>query len=141
MDTLLSSSFDQLLEGYRQMVREAKMPCLTPLGYFAALMARLRSPHEADERRMQLREEKKSNLENRDVRQVERGRQGQVLQWQGWKGILDGLEGQGQPGGLQGQAEGLGRRQAATYASSVGATIYNNDCPKKSDDKGRTSDR
>lgn len=35
LDTLVNGNFEQLLEGYRQMVREAKMPCMIPAGYFA----------------------------------------------------------------------------------------------------------
>lgn len=66
VDMLVNAGFEQLLEGYRQMVREAKMPCMIPAGYFAVLMHRVKTPHEADAHGMDIREEKKGQYESRE---------------------------------------------------------------------------
>lgn len=55
LDTLVNGDFEHLLEGYRQMVQDAKMPCMIPAGYFAQLMNRVHTPHPSDEKGQALR--------------------------------------------------------------------------------------
>lgn len=66
MEAVINGTFDQILEAYRQLVQDARMPCLVPAGYFGVLTERLRTPHELGENGQRIRTEREAQYETRD---------------------------------------------------------------------------